>query len=326
MKVFEVKPLNSVWLGGLKNISAGDEHYITSNFPPNIMRFFRFVKKDGKGACYGVLFVKNGKILLNSPADIVGKRKIGGSWRILEYSQELKCPLIRGTIEAYETASGYLITTEGFEKWEKRKNLEDNDLIKQGELYKIERRTGIKIDKNKGTAEERMLYTQERIRLNDDVKILFLADNCYKYEGFFGGERTPAYVRQADEYHNEIKEIIDGNIDIVEGEYYRLYLLTHTYVNIEKALAVRDLKNEENILEFELVWLYSAGNEFISGYGKPAVNMLKPGTVLLLRAKSSGTLSRTCQILDEPKVSEIKDFLGSGWNTGILVSEGGAEK
>lgn len=326
MKVFEIKPLNPVWLGGLKNISAGDEHYITPNFPPNIMRFFKFVKKNGKGACYGVLFVKDKKVLLNSPADIVGKRKVGGNWKILKYSQKLNCPLIKGTIEAFETASGYLITTEGFKKWEKRENLEDNDLIKLSELYRIERRTGIKIEKEKGTAQERMLYTQERIRLNDNVKILFLADNCYEFEGFFGGERTPAYVREAKEYQQKINEITEGNVNVEEGKYYRLYLLTHTYVNLKGTLTIGDIKDRENALEFELVWLYSAGSEFISGYRKPAVNMLKPGTVFLLKAKSSGTLNKVCQIFDEPKVSKIEAFLSSGWNTGILVKEGGEGK
>ena len=326
MKVFEVKPLNPVWFGGLKNISAGDEHYTTPNFPPNIMRFFRFVKKNKKGACYGVLFLKDKEVLLNSPADIVGRRKTGGNWRILKYDQKLKCPLIKGTIEAFETASGYLITTEGFKKWEERKNLEDKDLIKLSELYYIERRTGIKIEKDKGTAQERMLYTQERIRLKEDVKILFLADDCYEYEGFFGGERTPAYVREAKEYQEKIKEITEGRVNVEKGKYYRLYLLTHTYVNLNGTLTVVDLKYKEKTLEFELVWLYSAGSEFISGYRKPAVNMLKPGTVFLLKAKSNGNLKKVCQIFDEPGVSEIERFLSSGWNTGILVKEGGEEK
>lgn len=330
MKLFEVIPQNPIWLGGLKHITAGDEHYMRSVFLPNIMRFFKFVKKEKerKGACYGVFLAKDENLLLPAPADIVGKRKTGGDWRILKL--EGRIPLIKRTLEAYETVSGYLIKSEAFNKWIEYKNLSNNDFQKLNDLIDVDRRTGIKIDREEGTAEEGFLYTQERIRLKEGVKLLFLARECYKKEGFFGGERNPATIREVSKnYEKSLKEIFQGSVKVERGKIYRFYLTSHTYLNAslevsssEKNITIRDFQGEK--IDFKVLWLFSAGTEFISGFGKPALNMLKPGTVFLLEALESGRLNKLCQIFAEPLVNKVERFLDSGWNSGLLISEGGS--
>lgn len=330
MKLFEVVPQNPVWLGGLKHITAGDEHFMKSLSLPNIMRFFHFVKKEKKGACYGVFLAKDENLLLPAPADIVGKRKTGGEWKILKL--EGRIPLIRGNLEAYETVSGYLIKSKAFNKWIEYKNLSDNDFQKLSDLIDIDRRTGIKIDKEEGTAEEGFLYTQERIRLKEGVKLLFLAEECYKKEGFFGGERNPATIKEVSkDYERSLKEIFQGSVIVEKGKIYRFYLISHAYLNTslefsssEKNITIRDFKGEK--IDFKVLWLFSAGTEFISGFGKPALNMLKPGTVFLLEAVKSGRLNKLCQIFAEPSVNKVDRFLNSGWNSGLLISKGGEGK
>lgn len=327
MKLFEVVPENPIWLGGLKHITAGEEHFMKSLSFPNIMRLFQFVKKEGKGACYGVFLAKDENLLLPAPADIVGKRKSGGDWRVLKF--EGRIPLIKGTLEAYETISGYLIKSKAFNKWIKYKALSDSDFQKLSDLIDIDRRTGIKIDREIGTAEEGFLYTQERIRLREGVKLLFLAQNCYKKEGFFGGEKNPATIKEVSkDYERNLKEIFQGSVKVEKGKIYRFYLISHAYLTTSlevsssaKNITIRDFNGRK--VDFKVLWLFSSGTEFISGFGKPALNMLKPGTVFLLEALESGRLNKLCQIFAELSVNKVERFLDSGWNSGLLISEGG---
>ncbi len=328
MKLFEVVPQNPVWLGGLKHISAGDEHYMRSSFLPNIMRFFNFVKDSSRnGACYGVFFGKGKTLLLPAPADIVVKRKSEEGWRVLRYKGGI--PLIRGSLESYEGIKGFLIKSEAFNKWCRYENLSGDDFLKYGDIMDIDRRTGIKIDREEGIAEEGYLYTQERIRLKDEIKLLFLAKECYKKEGFFGGERNPARVRDASEdYKRSLNEIFSGNVKVKKGNVYRFYLISHTYLDIslemgssEKKITLMDLQKRK--LDFKVLWLFSGGSEFISGYEKPALNMLIPGTVFVLEALDDGELNKLCQIFSEPSVNRVERFIESGWNSGLLIDEGG---
>ena len=331
MKLFKVIPYNSLWFGGLIHTSAGEDHYLSSIRLPTIMVFFPFVKKETQsaneksnweGACYGVVLCDDdGNIFLPSPADIVGKRKKGGGWRILKFIDEHKLPLVRGTVEVFESSEGYFITGEGLERW-KGGYLCNNDMREWRTLAETELKVGLQLNKNTGIAEERMLYFQERIRLRDGYFIAFLADECVCNDSFIGGERNPAKVKEV----KNPKLPFGNRLEIKRNSYYRLYLLTHTYAeNLRKgkSLKLKEVGGEREA-NFEVVWVYSKGSEFVSGYRKPAIEMLKPGTVLLLKAEDEADLKDFVQIHSIPKADKVSYFLESGWNTGILA-EGGVE-
>ncbi len=353
MKLFEVKASNPIWFGGLKHMTAGEEHYVKSDVLPNIMRFFKIVKPGG--GCFGVLLYEGKRqvFLLPSPADIVGRRKKGGNWRVLELSKvDIKVceknkpllPLIRKSLEGFESAEGYFITHKGLGKWEeiskhdgcesRYKELE-KEIVKVGDLIKREVKVGLRIDKETRTAEDRMLYFQERIRFSKerDVKLLFLTDKDeVRKEYFIGGERNRAYIKRFEESEHEIFELLDADTEIKKNKHYKLYLLTHTYLENPKegaGIILRSIKNQK-LLKFQLVWIFSKGSELISGYKKPAIKMLKPGTVLVLKANEQGRFEKMCQVVIGDNLSKStceealngKNFLSSGWNTGILIRGG----
>jgi len=77
--------------------------------------------------------------------------------------------------------------------------------------------------------------------------------------------------------------------------------------------------------------LFNGGKEWISGFRKPAIQMLKPGSVFILKALQSGSLRRLTYIVweDLVPVYESKDskkikkkeveLHNYGWNFGILT-------
>ena len=321
MKLYKVIPENPIWLGSLKHIDAGMEHYAKSLNLPNIMRFFNFVKDEKRnGACYGVFLSHKNTLYLPAPSDIVGKRKTGGNWKLLELDEKLKIPLIKGDLGAYENASGYFISFQDFKTWMKGKINEKVDMKQINDFFKTERKTGIKVDIDRGTAEETYLYTQERIRFKEHVELLFLAKSCFRQSGFFGGERNPARIEEVKDFKEELQILTQGKVNVEKGKVYRLYLLTHTYISTLEEITLRDLCYK--MCKFKVLWLFSGGSEFISGFRKPAIKMLKPGSVFLLESIQDCTnFGKFIQIFDEP--SGVENFLASGWNTGILVDKEG---
>ncbi|WP_457599997.1 type III-B CRISPR module-associated Cmr3 family protein [Hydrogenivirga sp.] len=346
MKAYKVRPYNSIWFGGLKHMTGGEEHYLKTEPLPNIMRIFPYVKdKAGKGACHGVFLYDetNERFLLPAPADIVGIRKKGGNWKVLNLrkinisacGKEIGLlPVVKGTLEPLETAGNYFITEKGFEIWRKlstkgncSKNLE-KELIPYSEVFTTEIKVGLKTDKDKGTAEEGMLFFQERLRFkNDSVKLSFIgngyADND---KHFIGGERNPADVSEID----RLPCFIDENIAIEKDKYYKFYLLTHAYSDLiipSGNLVLKDIQTNK-VCKFQILWVFSKGSEFISGYNKPALQMIKPGSVFVLKAVENATLSVMSQLaVGESSLSNIeaqglKRFAESGWNTGILTQGG----
>lgn len=306
------------------------------------MVFFPFVKEAGnppKGACYGVLLCDDkDNVYLPCPADIVGERKKGKNWRILKFYEGLNLngktfnlPLIKGTLTTFESAEGYFITAKGFEEWKKEGKISEEHIKKWNYFMEKEIKVGLQINKDTGTAEERMLYFQERIRLRSNTKnkmefyISFIAERCISYEGFLGGERNPATVEET----NNAKLPFNNVLEIKKDSYYRLYLLTHSYINElapQKVLNLKAIYGEAEA-NFEVIWVYSRGSDLISGYDKPGLEMLRPGTVILLKATESASLKDIVQINNIPEAEGIPkhNFLESGWNTGILA-EGGVEQ
>ncbi|MGB9873678.1 MAG: hypothetical protein ACPLRS_01765, partial [Hydrogenobacter sp.] len=140
---------------------------------------------------------------------------------------------------------------------------------------------------------------------------------------FLGGERNPAVVEEI----KDLPELFSQRAQVKKGRYYKLYLLTHTYIEEAKEGKEIKLRGIESKMElkFELAWIFSRGSEFVSGYDKPALEMLKPGCVLMLKATTEGDFSSLCQVLVSEKlfnIDNLKRFNESGWNMGILT-EGG---
>ncbi len=317
MKLFEVKAQNPLWFGGLKHVLAGEEHYAKVQTLPNVMRFFPAVKdEEGRGKIYGVLIKKGNELYFPMPADVVGRRKTGGDWKLLELKNLGGLgylPVITKTLNSYEGADGYFISYQDFINWlygfGNFKGVRETK-----EFMETALKVGLKINWDLGTAEEGFLYFQERIYLKRDVSLVFLAEDVKGSFFFLGGERNLAEVR---ELCKELKEL-KGEVEVNRFKHYKLYLLSHTYFKGEEI--------KVGGIPFKVIWIYSRGSEFVSGYKKPALEMLRPGSVLILRAKGEGKLKRLCQVEEKPplKFKGVERFLSSGWNTGILT-KGGVE-
>ncbi|MFZ8860066.1 MAG: hypothetical protein ACO2PP_06145, partial [Thermocrinis sp.] len=142
--------------------------------------------------------------------------------------------------------------------------------------------------------------------VEDDINKAFLST--------VGGERKYAKVKPAeDELINFLKEYVD----IKRDKLYKFYSTTHLYADLKS-----EIKLNGNI-KFKVEWVYSLPPEWVSGYRKPFLYMLRPGTVLWLRALEDGMCERLCQVSSGSEVIKYnggtKDLLKRGWNSGILL-------
>ena len=248
------------------------------------------------------------------PADVLLPRKgREGSVRIAKLTEE-GLPFLRGTCEAYESSEGTFISLRDFlEKY--REGIEGFNAVGP-EVIKREHRVGIGLDRDYRKAKEAMLYSQEFLRFAEGTCLAVLAEEPFEeLKGQFvrvGGERRIAFVKEEGTFPVQ-------PIGIQRGSLYKFYCLSHLFVDggLERG---KELRIEN--LKFRLLWLYSKGSEFISGYRKPFIEMLKPGSVLLMQALDAGGLgSSVCQINSVPPVKskELESFLHRGWNSGILM-------
>ncbi|GEM_PF-859554 len=343
MRLFRVKGYNAFWFGGLKHFTE-EEHYLPGLELPSIMRTFRLIKKGTP--CYGVFFWKEDEkdIFIPVPADVVGERKKGrfekGDLKISYYSEESCVPEIDEKEKAYEPLDRYFISSENLKTAWAEGREKDLKVIPADELFASENRVGLKLNKNTMTGEIGRLYFHDRMRLQSGVSICFLAEELDTSRGeFFGGERNPAEVEEV----NRLPEGFSGLVkprEIKKGKRYKFYILTHTFVkggllknrDSGKKLTLED--RDKNKVEFELLWVFSKGSELVSGWRRPALEMLKPGTVLVLVAcEDSKDFGSLCQIRSSPqvlyidwedgeeKVLDDKTFFKRGWNSGILVED-----
>jgi CRISPR-associated protein Cmr3 len=234
----------------------------------------------------------------------------------------------------YEGASGFIEISSlksYFVKGNLDNDLETSNLKKLSDFIKTELKIGLTLNFDRFTAEESRLYMTFLNRLKENVKLVALLEErgskeiTLKGSYYFGGETRVSKV-ETQPLDEKLKFLTDF-VEIKRGNIYRFYLTSHTYIEGELTLG-RCL----NIggLNFELVWLFNGGKEWISGFRKPAIQMLKPGTVLIIRAKDNGALRRLTYIGQTEFVPVYENrgsinILGKkvklhnyGWNFGIL--------
>ncbi|MDQ7083101.1 MAG: type III-B CRISPR module-associated Cmr3 family protein [Aquificota bacterium] len=312
MRLVKVKGYNAFWFGGLKHFTE-EEHYLPGLELPNIMRTFRLLKKGTP--CYGVFFWREDErdLFLPVPADIVGRRKKkqfrDGDLRIAYYNG--KIPQIDDKENAYETLGQYFISSENLMSAWAEGDQNSLKVLPAGEFFEVENKVGLKLDRKTMTGEEGRLYFHDRMRLKKGVSLCFLAKELDTTKGkFFGGERNPVEIEESTKLPEGFESLLKSR-SIEAGKRYKLYTLTHTFVEgglvVErdrgKTLTLKD--TEEKEAEFELLWVFFQGSEFVSGRGtdgeKPAIEMLKPGTVMVLRAKNNAqSFGSLCQIKSSP--------------------------
>jgi len=305
MKLYLFEPYDVLSFGGLKNFSAGESHIQKSSFPPPIMRFFPYFKK-----VYSVLLVKGKEVFLPVPADCLTPRKGEKGDLVIA---PLEFPPVLEEEKPYEPAEGFVSLGDFVEKYAKGKG--GFILKKLSNFLETETRVGVKLSVSSRTSKESMLYSQDFLRFKEDTFLGVLASEPDRLKPFnkIGGEGRPTRLRGKWDLPDFFKE----EQTVKRGAKYKFYLLSHAFVK-------EGIKEGANIKiggrEFRVLWLHSKGSEFISGFRKPFLEMLRPASVLILEALEDGTVKRVCQIDSYPEViSEKEKFLERGWNSGIIL-------
>ena len=305
MKLYLLEPYDVLSFGGLKNFSAGESHIQKSSFPPPIMRFFPYFKK-----VYSVLLVKGEEAYLPVPADCLKPRKGEKGNPIIA---PLEFPPLLQTEKPYEPANGFLSLSDFVSKYTNGNS--EFTLNELSEFLATEPRVGVKLNTESRTSEESMLYSQDFLRFRKDTLLGVIASESDRLNGLnkVGGEGR--LVRSKGE--RDVPDYFKEPLNLKKGDTCKFYLLSHTFV--EGGLK-RECKVKIGGKEFKLLWLHNAGSEFISGFGKPFVEMLRPASVLIIEALEDGELPRVCQIESSPDVIEKREkFLERGWNSGVIM-------
>ncbi len=347
VRLLEVTALDFWSFGGLQNFQAGIDTYRDVLFPPNIMRFFHLVNLK-KTKVLGVLVKKDGKLYFPVPADVVRPRKgKSGPLKVAILKNHAEgvtdintkyLPVLEED-EKYEGASGFIEFFYLKSYFEGCLRASTENLLTQSAFVEKELKVGLTLDKDDFTAQESRLYTSFVLRPKAGVKLVALikSDNGDPLRGYyyFGGETRVSRVNVSED--KELECFLRETVKVEKGKLYRFYLLSHAYVegdlDVGKKLVIGGA-------EFKLVWAFTGGSEWISGYNKPAIHMLKPATVLVLEPEEEKQLQRLTylnakarlpvyksrssnEILDEEV--NLHDY---GWNWGILSEyrEGGEEQ
>ncbi len=305
MKLYLLEPYDVLSFGGLKNFSAGESHIQKSSFPPPIMRFFPYFRK-----VYSILLVKGNEAYLPAPADCLVPRKGEEGDPIIA---PLKFPPVLEEEKPYEPAKGFVSVRDFVERYANGKG--KFALKELSEFLNTEMRVGVKLSVSSRTSEESMLYSQDFLRFKEDTFLGILASEADRLKSLnkMGGEGKLAKLKGK----KDLAEFFKKKLTLKKGNIYKLYLLSHAFVEggIEKGKVIK-IEGKE----FKVLWLHSAGSEFISGFRKPFVEMLRPASVLILEAAEDGGIPRVCQIDSSPSVIDRKkSFLERGWNSGIIM-------
>lgn len=322
MKLYLFEPYDVLTFGGLRHFGAGESHVQKAEFPPPIMRFFELFEK-----VYGVFLYKDGEFFLPLPFDCVRQRKKEET-KVFRLPHNIP-PVIKG--ERFISEDGKLIAFEqigsGFIKWSDfvkfyLEGEEGNfDVYGLKDFIRKELRVGIALNKDTRTSEEGMLYSQDFLRFDCQIGLLAGEPRGRLYYNTMGGEKKIAKFVEETEPMKEL----NGSIHIKRDKVYGFYCLSHLFVDggleMGKEIKICGLK-------FKVEW-YFGSSEWVSGFAKPFLQMLKPGSLLWLRALEEGGLKRLCQIESKPPVNNVKgkikrewnldNFLEKGWNYGILV-------
>jgi CRISPR-associated protein Cmr3 len=352
LTAFEVKTLDYWLFGGLRNFQAGSDTFREPRFPPDIMKFFHLTDLE-KLQPVAVLLKREGDIFFPVPADILQPRKgergnlkishlkereriisqICNKEFLTDLGEGYYLPFVEESRDKkkYEGAGGF-ISFDRLKTYfsEGRIEATTDDLKGVDYFVSSEIKVGLMLDFQRFSAMESMLYTTFVNRpqnLDSSLVVIFKGSNSVE-EGFYyvGGETRVSEVKHLKQ--ENITPFLQEEIEVKEGKLYRFYLLSHTYIDgeltIGKTLRVGGI-------DFKTVWVFSRGKEWISGFRKPAVQMLNPATVLVLRAKGSGNLkrltyieSKTCLPIFKGRHSQrVEDkeveLHRYGWNHGILT-------
>ncbi|WP_448588497.1 type III-B CRISPR module-associated Cmr3 family protein [Thermocrinis sp.] len=304
MKFLWLKAVDVLSFGTLKNFTAGEAHYQHLDFPPPIMRFFSLGKTL---KVMGVFLAKGEELYAPIPADTLTERKAkSGEALVPEFHQTLKRPFFlpkEGKLLSLEQAKGFCSLKDIFEKYAEGQPFE---IKEQG--IKFEERTGISLNYDLRIAEEKYLYSRIFVRLSDYSIVLLVEGEWDKIEySTVGGERRMARLKEGD--IPWLKDKLSQKVSIDRGKLYKFYATTHLHFDPNKELSLNGLK-------FGIDWISSQEPEYVSGFKKPFLYMLKPGTVLWLRAKEDGIVKRLCQISVKNGVINLTD---RGWNSGIVL-------
>jgi len=315
MKLLELTPEDALTFGSLKNFTAGESHYQHSTFPPPIMRFFSL----GNGTALkimGVFLKHRNELFLPMPADCLKKRKQEEEEvYVPKWNEELKSPFVepfeKGELLNLEQAEGFCSFSDFAESYAKGKSFS----AKRETLFQEEERVGVKLNYDKRVSQEGYLYSRIYLRFENSRIVLLVDQDVQKpFFATVGGERRYAKVKPVKD---RFLDFLNETVSIEKDRLYKFYSTTHLYA---------DLKGEVKIngdIKFKVEWVFSLEPEWVSGFAKPFLYMLRPGTVLWLRALESGLCKRLCQISSRKEVikygNESKDLLKRGWNSGILL-------
>ena len=349
VELFEVKALDFWSFGGLKNFQAGVDTYRKPVFPPDIMKFFHIVDLN-KVVPMAVLLKAKDEIYFPVPADLLQPRKgEKGELKISRLVGKDKLPkraltdlesfeglpFIEKSEVTYEGAKGFL-------PFKKLKSYFTENEIYNVDTYNLkgldffvnfEPKVGLTLNFDTFNAEEGRLYFTFAIRPKKDTSLVVIfkkknGESVKIEKGIYhiGGETRVSKVQKVE--NKELQSLLCEKINICKGKLYKFYLLSHTYIEgklyVGKTLKVGGI-------DFELVWTFTKGKEWISGYKKPAVEMLLPSTVLVLKAKENTLTNRLSYIeakaklpiyedKNKKKLKEKEVFLHNyGWNWGILI-------
>ncbi|NPA14859.1 MAG: hypothetical protein GXN97_06715 [Aquificae bacterium] len=343
MKLIEVKATDFWLFGGLKNFQAGEDTYREVLFPPDVIKFFHLTDIT-KCKPVGVFIKQEEELYLPAPADLLRPRKgepgplavatlkEPPAYAITDLETDL-LPVapeveIEGRKIKYEGASGFIPIKHLKEYLEKGTIEGNSSLIKTvADFVAFEPKVGLTLDFDRFNAQESRLYFTFVVRPKKGTSLAVLFDgNCEGLKGFYhiGGETRVSELKESTFPEN----LINRKVYVQKGNLYRFYLLTHTFVEggLEKRKTLKVAGKE-----FEVVWFFSAGAEWISGFRKPGIKMLKPGGVMVLRALEEGEVdgftfleARTLLPVYKDKNStevdnEIKDLHLFGWNRGFLA-------
>jgi CRISPR-associated protein Cmr3 len=324
MKLLELIPKNALTFGSLKNFTAGEAHYQQATFPPPIMRFFSLGKDQGVKLLkvMGVFIKHQEELFLPMPADCLKKRKQKvEKIYVPKWDEDLKRPFIE-VFEGEELLN--LEQTRGFcdfsnfvENYSAGKEFEikQKDQFSQ-DLFHEEERVGVKLNYDKRIAEDKYFYSRIYLRFKDSHIVLLVEEDIKdKFFTTVGGDRRLVEVKPIE---GKFIDFLNSSVNIEKGKLYKFYSITHLYADLNSEVKVNGQ------IKFKVKWVSSLEPEWVSGFKKPFLYMLRPGTVLWLEALDNGVCKRLCQISSGNEIirynGETKDLLKRGWNSGILLN------
>jgi len=152
-----------------------------------------------------------GKMDDATPSDVVRLKPSSGTMRCdMGNAILLPAPDVRkdDALEGRKLLSGWWITQEGMQQVLYGQTPEVEDWIHQSDLWRLEPKVGIAIDRDKGTTNDGMLYSTQHVRLHSDVSLAMgiegeLDEFPERAQVALGGEARSAWLcKTTDPLHS----------------------------------------------------------------------------------------------------------------------------